>query len=102
MACPECEKPTEATGPGGKYRLCPACGWDGSPAPYSAWVCADCGSDDIQTMTWVNVNTSEVHEQCHSWNWKEASYCCSCVGGALFVSREEYEKKPSGEGVKGD
>ena len=65
-----------------------------------AWVCTHCGSGDLQTLTWVNVNTNEVHEQCHSWNWEDANYCCICDGGTLFVSREEYEKKPSEEGVK--
>ena len=29
--CPECGAETEATGPGGEYRLCPVCRWDGSP-----------------------------------------------------------------------
>ena len=32
-ACPHCDSHTEATGPDGKYRLCPSCGWDGSPDP---------------------------------------------------------------------
>jgi len=31
--CPECGAETEATGPGGEYRLCPVCRWDGSPDP---------------------------------------------------------------------
>lgn len=31
--CPMCDSSTEATGPGGQYRLCPSCFWDGSPDP---------------------------------------------------------------------
>lgn len=61
------------------------------------WVCMRCGSDDIQTMAWVDVNTDEVFEQCHSWNHEEANYCSACEledrdPHTAIGSKEEYEK----------
>ena len=87
--CPDCSAPTEATGPNGYWRLCPSCGWDGSPAPDSELVCVGCGSDDIQMMMWVHANTNEVMEPCHSWNWPEAQYCHEC-GHQEFVSKHNF------------
>lgn len=41
------------------------------------YVCAECGSDDIQIRQWVNPNTLEMYEWCDDENYQDC-WCEHC------------------------
>lgn len=54
-----------------------------------AYVCAACGSDDVQHAHWVNPNTNEVGGVFGSWNETDAVFCNACEEHAGIVERDE-------------
>ena len=54
------------------------------------WICKDCGSNDVQQETWVNVNTSEVD----GFPEHNKAWCCDCYDHVLVeIDNEVYEQQ---------
>lgn len=59
------------------------------PAPDGRWVCLRCGSDDVQTLDWINPNTNElVGGGEELWDNRANSFCNHCEDnvGVEFAS----------------
>lgn len=68
-----------------------------APLP-DTWVCAECGSKNVEATFWVNVNTNVVNDGFGSWNAGDNTYCpdCSHQGRSPhpdLIMLEEYEDR---------
>ncbi len=45
------------------------------------WVCATCGSEDVQHAMWVRLNTNEIREEFGTWNEDDSTWCDVCALG---------------------
>jgi len=59
------------------------------------WVCASCGSEDVQHAMWVDMNTNEVHDIFGSWCHGDNSFCNGCGENSELVEREKSAPKTS-------
>ena len=53
-------------------------------------VCEECGSDDIQTLMWVNVNTNKIEDSYDTD--EENNWCNKCESHLNFITEEEFLK----------
>lgn len=53
-------------------------------------VCSTCGSSNIQTLAWVDVNTDEVMDS--GPGDTQDNWCCDCEDHVKFCTEEEFEK----------
>ena len=53
-------------------------------------VCANCGSDKVQTLCWVNANTNEYRSE--GGGEIEDNWCEVCEEHVLLVSKNGLEK----------
>jgi hypothetical protein len=56
--------------------------------PKLLYVCAKCGSDNVQHAMWVNVNTNEVHDIFGSWCHGDNSWCEDCEEHTQLVEKK--------------
>jgi len=50
------------------------------------WVCTNCGSDEVQTKMWVDLNTGETNGSCSDGE-ADDNYCKHCEGHHLIEFR---------------
>lgn len=55
------------------------------------YVCKECGSKDVEQKFWVNLNTSEIKEECSSDEYDD-QWCNSCQNNCLITTEDEYER----------
>ena len=59
------------------------------PAPQKKpWICAVCGSEDVQHAMWVNVNTKEVFEDFGTWCSGDNNWCEQCEEHTEIVEKK--------------
>ncbi len=65
---------------------------EAQPDQESPWVCARCGSHDVQHAMWVELNGERVREEFGSWCGNLAnSWCPECDTNVKIVRESELE-----------
>lgn len=52
------------------------------------WVCADCGSRDVDCKTWIGVNTREIKGDLED---ATTYYCCECEIEVDIIDLDDYK-----------
>jgi hypothetical protein len=61
-------------------------------------VCNKCGSERIEQMQWVDVNTDEIGGACGSDGAEAADFWCNgCEEHHLPIEKEDFRQIPNGE-----
>ena len=55
------------------------------------FVCAKCGSEEIQAKAWIYLNTEEVCSCCDIMNEQDDYWCEDCEEHCDIITKEEYE-----------
>ncbi len=56
------------------------------------WVCSKCGSNEVQTAMWVNMNTLEPDGNYGADEAIDTNWCLSCEGHYEICTQEEYNE----------
>jgi hypothetical protein len=65
------------------------------------WVCADCGSANVECAMWVNPNTEEVSGDFGTFNADYSTYCNDCDEHRTLVKPEQYAESQTVYRVEG-
>lgn len=59
-------------------------------------VCEQCGSDDVDILAWVNINTNLYTGD----NGEDTAYCNVCEEEVDIMTEEEYSQKLKNQKIK--
>lgn len=56
-------------------------------------VCAECGSQDVQTQAWIKPNANDLCDGYLGIDDSDNNWCCECEEFVELITLEEYEKR---------